>query len=110
MRIEVIPLIVGILLGLVGLGLLALQNEFVALRACGVSMWQIAAPLVLAAAVVSLCVLAWNETVVPYSARQYFITCHQPRWSRLACGLPPSSSSCSASVRPNRSSRPLESI
>ena len=56
--------------GLVGLGLLARQNEFVALRACGVSIWQVVAPLVLVAAGISLGVLAWNETVVPYSARQ----------------------------------------
>ena len=56
--------------GLVGLGLLARQNEFIALRACGVSIWQVVAPLVLAAGGISLAVLAWNETVVPYSARQ----------------------------------------
>ena len=56
--------------GLVGLGLLARQNEFVALRACGVSIWQVVAPLVVVAAGISLAVLVWNETVVPYSARQ----------------------------------------
>src|SRR5262245_24025196 len=33
--------------GLVGLGLLARQNEFVALRACGVSIWQVVTPLLL---------------------------------------------------------------
>ena len=27
--------------GLIGLGLLARQNEFVAMRACGVSIWQV---------------------------------------------------------------------
>lgn len=57
--------------GLIGLGLLARQNEFVALRACGVSIWQIATPLLAVAALVSLAVFAWNETVVPYSARQW---------------------------------------
>jgi lipopolysaccharide export system permease protein len=57
--------------GLVGLGLLARQNEFVALRACGVSMWQIAAPLLAVAAVVSLANFAWNETVVPGSAQRW---------------------------------------
>jgi len=56
--------------GLVGLGLLARQNEFVALRACGVSIWQVVAPLVVVAAGISVLVLVWNETVVPYSARQ----------------------------------------
>jgi lipopolysaccharide export system permease protein len=57
--------------GLMGLGLLARQNEFVALRACGVSVWQIATPLLLVAALLSLTVFAWNETVVPYSARRW---------------------------------------
>ncbi len=56
---------------LVGLGLLGRQNEFVALRACGVSIWQIALPLVGAAAFVSVAVIAWNETVVPWSAHRW---------------------------------------
>jgi len=56
---------------LVGLGLLARQNEFVALRACGVSVWQIALPLFVLATGVSVAAFAWNETVVPYSARQW---------------------------------------
>jgi lipopolysaccharide export system permease protein len=55
--------------GLVGLGLLARQNEFVAMRACGVSVWQMALPLLALAGCVSIAVFAWNETVVPYSAR-----------------------------------------
>jgi len=57
--------------GLVGLGLLARQNEFVALRACGVSIWQIAAPLLAVGALISVALLAWNETVVPYSAHRW---------------------------------------
>lgn len=56
---------------LVGLGLLARQNEFVALRACGVSIWQIALPLLGLAAAVSAGMFAWNETVVPYGAQRY---------------------------------------
>ena len=56
---------------LVGLGLLARQNEFVALRACGVSVWQIAAPLLGLAALISASAFAWNETVVPYSAHRW---------------------------------------
>lgn len=56
--------------GLVGLGLLARQNEFIAMRACGVSIWQVTAPLVVVAGIISLVVLTWNETVVPYSARR----------------------------------------
>jgi lipopolysaccharide export system permease protein len=57
--------------GLVGLGLLARQNEFVAMRACGVSIWQILLPLSLVAVVISVLVFAWNETVVPASARRW---------------------------------------
>jgi lipopolysaccharide export system permease protein len=57
--------------GLIGLGLLARQNEFVAMRACGVSVWQIATPLLLVAALLSVAVFGWNETVVPYSARRW---------------------------------------
>jgi lipopolysaccharide export system permease protein len=57
--------------GLVGLGLLARQNEFVALRACGVSVWHIAAPLLGHGDLLSVGVFVWNETVVPYSARRW---------------------------------------
>src|SRR5262249_58886828 len=57
--------------GLVGRGLLARQNEFVAMRACGVSIWQVLLPLALLAVVISVAVFAWNETVVPASARRW---------------------------------------
>ena len=57
--------------GLVGLGLLARQNEFVALRACGVSIWQMATPLLGVAALIGVAVFAWSETVVPYSAQRW---------------------------------------
>jgi lipopolysaccharide export system permease protein len=57
--------------GLVGLGLLARQNEFVALRACGVSIWQMATPLIGVAVLLSIAVFAWSETVVPYSAQRW---------------------------------------
>lgn len=57
--------------GLMGLGLLARQNEFVALRACGISIWQIATPLLVVAVFISLAIFAWNETVVPYAARRW---------------------------------------
>jgi len=56
---------------LVGLGLLARQNEFVALRACGVSIWQVLLPLIGVAGAIAVVVFAWNETVVPYSARRW---------------------------------------
>ena len=67
---QVTPLAV-LAAGLVSLGLLARHNEFVALRACGVSIWQITAPLLLLAALISLATFAWNETLVPYSARRW---------------------------------------
>ncbi len=67
-QVTPVAVLVG---GLVGLGLLARQNEFVALRACGVNVWQIALPLFLLAAGVSAATFAWNETVVPHSARRW---------------------------------------
>jgi lipopolysaccharide export system permease protein len=67
-QVTPIAVLVG---GLVGLGLLARQNEFVALRACGVSAWQVAAPLLGVGVLISVGIFFWNETVVPYSARQW---------------------------------------
>jgi len=67
---EVTPM--AILAGaLVGLGLMARHREFVALRACGTSSWQVLRPLVFLAIAVSLVTLAWNELVVPSSARRW---------------------------------------
>jgi lipopolysaccharide export system permease protein len=57
--------------GLVGLGLLGRHNEFVALRACGVSVWQVALPMLGLGALLSVAVFAWNERVVPDSARRW---------------------------------------
>lgn len=72
------PLVVGqvtpvaVLAGtLIALGLMARHREFVALRACGVSVWQVLVPLLALATVLSLLVLAWGEVVVPYSARRW---------------------------------------
>jgi lipopolysaccharide export system permease protein len=56
---------------LVGLGLLARNNEFVALRSCGVSLGQVTAPLVVVGVVVGLAVFLWSESVVPASARRW---------------------------------------
>jgi lipopolysaccharide export system permease protein len=67
-QVTPVAVLVG---GLVSLGLLARQNEFVALRACGVSVWQMAAPLLGLAGVIALATFAWNETIVPYSARRW---------------------------------------
>lgn len=55
----------------VGLGLLARHREIVALKACGVSRWQMLAPLLLLGVVISVASLAWNELVVPASAQRW---------------------------------------
>jgi lipopolysaccharide export system permease protein len=56
---------------LVGLGLLARQNEFVAMRACGVSIWQMAVPLFALGAVMCVATFFWGEFVVPWSAQRW---------------------------------------
>lgn len=56
---------------LLSLGLLSRRNEIIALRASGISLGQMALPLVGLAAVISLATLAWNETVVPYCTREF---------------------------------------
>jgi lipopolysaccharide export system permease protein len=62
---------VAVLAGaLVGLGLLARNNEFVALRSCGVSLWQITLPLTALAVLIGLGNFLWGETVVPVTARR----------------------------------------
>lgn len=64
---EIMPVAVlaGILLGLGGL---ARRNELMAMRACGISLWQIATPVLVACLGITLLVLAWNEWVVPGTA------------------------------------------
>lgn len=61
---EVYPA-ASLLAVLIGLGNLAEGRELLALRTCGVSTSRVLAPLAVAGAVLSLAVLAWNETVVP---------------------------------------------
>jgi lipopolysaccharide export system permease protein len=56
---------------LIALGLMARHREFVALRACGVSVWQILVPLLGVGTLVAVLTLGWTEVVVPYSARQW---------------------------------------
>jgi len=70
-----IPLIVAQLMPaavlaavLLSLGALARRAELMAMRASGISLWQIAAPIVLACATISVAMLAWSEYVVPESA------------------------------------------
>lgn len=50
---------------LFGLGTLAKNAELMAMRAGGISLWQIAAPIALLCFALSLATLAWNEFVVP---------------------------------------------
>jgi lipopolysaccharide export system permease protein len=56
---------------LLALGLLARHGEITALRASGVSLVQSAVPLIGVALLISLAVLIWNETVVPYCSREF---------------------------------------
>ncbi len=55
---------------LISLGGLARHREILALRACGVSTWQLALPLLYLSTLVSLVMLLWNETVVPPTAAE----------------------------------------
>jgi lipopolysaccharide export system permease protein len=55
---------------LMALGTLRRNNEIAAMRACGISSYQIAAPLLLACLALSVASLVWNETVVPHFTRQ----------------------------------------
>jgi lipopolysaccharide export LptBFGC system permease protein LptF len=52
------------------LGTMARHSELTAMRASGISTVQIAAPLFVVAVVLSLVILAWNETVVPYATER----------------------------------------
>jgi lipopolysaccharide export system permease protein len=67
---QVIPLAV-LAAGLVGLGIMARHREFVAMRACGVSLWQILAPLLALGVLITAFTLVWNETIVPLSAKRW---------------------------------------
>lgn len=55
---------------LLALGTMARHNEITALRASGVSTLQIARPLVVLAVLLSVGILLWNESVVPYCSER----------------------------------------
>ena len=55
---------------LLGLGLLSRNREIIALKACGISQWQLTKPFLFMGGFLSLGLWGWNETVVPYSYRQ----------------------------------------
>ncbi|MFP6662629.1 MAG: LPS export ABC transporter permease LptG [Deltaproteobacteria bacterium] len=50
---------------LFGLGTLARNAELMAMRACGISLWQIGAPIAAFCLMLSFATLAWNEYAVP---------------------------------------------
>ena len=52
------------------LGTLSRRRELVAIRACGLSLHRITAPLLLAALGISAATFFWNETAVPFSTRK----------------------------------------
>ncbi|MBU6281543.1 LPS export ABC transporter permease LptG [bacterium] len=64
---EIMPVAV-LAATLLGLGALARRNELMAMRACGISLAQIAAPVLGACLAISVLMLAWNEWVVPATA------------------------------------------
>ena len=59
-----------LLAALITLGVLARNNEVVAMKAHGVSTYRIILPLVVLAASVTAFIFLWNETIVPYAARK----------------------------------------
>jgi lipopolysaccharide export system permease protein len=61
---------VSLLAVLTSLGALARRREILALQACGVSDFQLAAPLLAAAGLISVAVFAWSELVVPPTAAE----------------------------------------
>ena len=59
-----------LLAALITLGVLARNNEVVAMKAHGISTYRIMIPLLVLAASVTAFILLCNETIVPYSARK----------------------------------------
>jgi lipopolysaccharide export system permease protein len=55
---------------LLSLSLLSRNRELLALKACGIGVWQIALPLILSAALLSFATWAWSEFVVPSAFRK----------------------------------------
>ena len=51
------------------LGSLSRRHELVAIRACGLSLHRVTAPLLLAALGISVATFLWNETAVPFATR-----------------------------------------
>jgi lipopolysaccharide export system permease protein len=67
--VQVTPM--AVLMGVfLALGGLARSNELTAMRACGISLWRITTPLLIAGLLGALTVLAVSEYVVPLSVRK----------------------------------------
>ncbi|HYB99327.1 MAG TPA: LPS export ABC transporter permease LptG [Candidatus Limnocylindrales bacterium] len=58
----------SLLAALLSLALLTRNREILALKACGLSSWQLALPILAVSAVLSIAALFWNENVVPVAA------------------------------------------
>ena len=58
----------SLLAALISVGILSRNREILALRACGLSTWRLAVPIVAVAALTSVFALFWNETLVPVAA------------------------------------------
>ena len=67
--VQVVPLVIlmSMVLTLGGLGR---SNEITALRACGLSLWRIVRPIMLAVVVIALGYLLINELLAPLNTRQ----------------------------------------
>ena len=70
---------------LVTVGLMTKNSELVVMRACGISLYRTAAPLLLFAVVASAVLFGLQERVMAYSNRE------ADRLNRLIRGLPPAS-------------------
>ncbi|HXG22166.1 MAG TPA: LPS export ABC transporter permease LptG [Methylomirabilota bacterium] len=62
--------VAALVAALISVGLLSRNREITALKACGISQWQIAKPFLFAAGLLSFGLWMWNETVVPHAYRQ----------------------------------------
>lgn len=52
-------------------GIQSRRNEIIAFRASGISLGQTAVPIIAASLLISAGAFVWNETVVPYSSREF---------------------------------------
>jgi len=67
--VQVTPLVI-LMSTVLTLGSLGSSNEITALRSCGLSLWRIVRPLMLAVALISLGYLLINEILTPINTRQ----------------------------------------